>query len=92
MIAKVFGSERSREQIKNKFRKEEKRDKKMIDRLLENRDKVTIAEFVKKYGPVQMQGEGDQEGSESSLGSESSFSSSSESSSEEESGTSESVE
>jgi hypothetical protein len=54
MIAKVFGGERSREQIKNKFRKEEKRDKKMVDSLLKNRDRVTISDFIASYGPVVM--------------------------------------
>jgi len=79
MIAKVFGGERSREQVKNKFRKEEKKNKDMIDKLLKNKDKVTLKDFIAKYGPVKVES-GDEE---SSLGSESSSSSSSTSSEEE---------
>ena len=52
MVAKVFGGERSREQVKNKFRKEEKKNKDHIDKLLINKDRVTLKDFYAKYGAV----------------------------------------
>ena len=57
MIAKVFGGERSREQVKNKFRKEERNNKDMINKLLKNPEKLTIKDFFAKYGPVKLDDE-----------------------------------
>jgi Myb DNA-binding like len=54
MIAKVFAGERSREQIRNKFRKEERLNKDMIDKLLKNKEKVTLKDFYAKYGQVKL--------------------------------------
>jgi len=52
MIEKVFNGERSREQIKNKFRKEEKKNKSHIDNLLKNKAGVSLKQFIEKYGPL----------------------------------------
>lgn len=50
MIEKVFNGERSREQIKNKFRKEERMNKGHIDTLLINKEGITLKDFYTMYG------------------------------------------
>lgn len=50
MIEKVFNGERSREQIKNKFRKEERINKGHIDTLLINKEGITLKDFYTMYG------------------------------------------
>jgi len=50
MIEKVFNGERSREQIKNKFRKEERMNKGHIDTLLTNKEGITLKDFYTMYG------------------------------------------
>lgn len=52
MVEKVFGGERSREQIKNKFRKEERKNRDMVDKLLKNPEKLSLKDFLTKYGPL----------------------------------------
>lgn len=52
MIERVFEGERSREQIKNKFRKEERKNKAHIDKLLANKEGLTLKFFTEKYGPI----------------------------------------
>lgn len=52
MIERVFEGERSREQIKNKFRKEERKNKQFVDGLLANREGLTLKDFQERYGPI----------------------------------------
>lgn len=54
MIEKVFNGERSREQIKNKFRKEERKNKGEVDRLLENKEGLGIRDFEQRFGKIQI--------------------------------------
>ena len=64
MIEKLF-ADRSREQIKviaywnlislqNKFRKEERRNKAHIDKILANKERLTFKDFQAKFGPVDL--------------------------------------
>lgn len=66
LIEKIFGS-RSREQIKvrtsksliiclqNKFRKEERKNKQHIDKLLLNKESLSLKDFEDKYGKVHIE-------------------------------------
>ena len=75
MIERVFEGERSREQIKNKFRKEERKNKSHIDRLLANKEGLTLKDFSAKYGSLKFQQkktENDKEANENDEGDESS--------------------
>ena len=54
MIEKVFQGERSREQIKNKFRKEERKNKQFIDGLLANKEGLTLKDFKARFGPIKI--------------------------------------
>jgi hypothetical protein len=57
MIERVFDGDRSREQIKNKFRKEERKNKSFIDGLLRNKDGLTLKDFLSKFGPIKVHNE-----------------------------------
>ena len=54
LIEKVFNHERTREQIKNKFRKEERKNKKYIDDLLHNKERKTLKDFEEKFGKTDL--------------------------------------
>jgi hypothetical protein len=54
MIEKLFEGERSREQIKNKFRKEERENKAHIDKLLANKAGLTLKDFEAQFGPLKL--------------------------------------
>lgn len=45
MIERIFEGQRTREQIKNKFRKEERKNKKHIDALLKNKEGLTLIDL-----------------------------------------------
>ena len=64
MIERIFEGQRTREQIKvtfiffsklllqNKFRKEERKNKKHIDSVLKNKEGLTLIDFQDKYGKI----------------------------------------
>eukprot|EP00347_Sterkiella_histriomuscorum_P011109 403373722 len=54
LIEKVFNQERSREQIKNKFRKEERKNKKFIDDLLNNKERINLKDFEEQFGKTDL--------------------------------------
>lgn len=54
MIERVLEGERSREQIKNKYMKEERKNKAHIDKLLANKARLTLKDFTAKYGPIKI--------------------------------------
>ncbi|CDW72041.1 myb domain-containing protein [Stylonychia lemnae] len=60
LIEKVFNQERTREQIKNKFRKEERKNKKFIDELLNNKERKSLKDFEALFGKADL-GLGDQD-------------------------------
>ena len=54
LIEKVFGGKRTRESIKNKFRKEERASKQKIDNYLANRNKYTLQDYESRYGAIDL--------------------------------------
>ena len=54
LIENIFEGKRTREQIKNKFRKEEKKNKAHIDVILSNKAGKTLKDFEEKYGSLNL--------------------------------------
>jgi hypothetical protein len=54
LIERVFEGKRTREQIKNKFRKEEKKNKEHIDFILVNKEGKSLEDFEALYGPLNL--------------------------------------
>lgn len=54
LIENIFEGKRTREQIKNKFRKEEKKNKIHIDVILSNKAGKTLKDFEEKYGSLNL--------------------------------------
>lgn len=54
MIEIAFGGLRSHTQIKNKWKKEERRNKEFIDELLLNKEGLTVKDYELKYGPIRI--------------------------------------
>ena len=52
MIEMAFGGVRTREQIKNKFKKMEKEHHLKVNALLENKEDLKLTDFEKKYGKL----------------------------------------
>eukprot|EP00349_Pseudokeronopsis_sp_Brazil_P003902 CAMPEP_0202964472 /NCGR_PEP_ID=MMETSP1396-20130829/8559_1 /ASSEMBLY_ACC=CAM_ASM_000872 /TAXON_ID= /ORGANISM="Pseudokeronopsis sp., Strain Brazil" /LENGTH=204 /DNA_ID=CAMNT_0049686605 /DNA_START=257 /DNA_END=868 /DNA_ORIENTATION=+ len=62
MIERIFensGTKRNREAIKSKFRKEERQNKAKIDEILSNKQEYTLADYERKYGPLNLEIEDD---------------------------------
>ena len=52
MIELAFNETRSRNQIKNKFNKEERKNKKMVDDAIKNKDNYSLKDYESSYGKI----------------------------------------